>query len=302
VKKDKSSASIDRREFLKASLAVTAAGVAGLGVPRAAFAAESGPGALIDVNVNLGRWPLRRVRFDDMAGLAAMLRRQGVTQAWAGSFECLLHKDMAAANARLAAECRREGKGLLLPFGSVNPKLPEWEEDFRRCVEEHGMPGLKLFPNYHGYKLDDPDFTRLLGLATKHGLVVELALIMEDERMMHPLLRVPPTDPAPLAAAAKQTPGLRLVIVNGLRMLREKALVEIVGAGEISIEISMLDAVNGVGELFGSLPPGRVLFGSYAPLFYFESAALKLQESPLTDAQLRAVRYESARRLLRASA
>jgi hypothetical protein len=302
VRNEKPFAAIDRREFLKASLAATAAGLAGLGVPRVASPSETGQGGLIDVNVNLGRWPLRRLRFDDTAGLATMIRRQGVTRAWAGSFECLLHKDLAAANARLAEECRREGNGLLVPFGSVNPMLPEWEEDFRRCVEEHSMPGLRLYPNYHGYTLHDPVFARLLGMAAEKGLVVELALIMEDERMMHPLLRVPPTDPAPLVGVVKQTPGLRLVIVNGLRTLRDKALVDIVSAGDVSLEISMLDALNGVGDVLASLPPGRLLFGSHAPLFYFESAALKLQESPLTDAQLRAVRFESARRLLPDSA
>jgi uncharacterized protein len=302
VRNDKSPVTIDRREFLKASLATAAAGVAGLGAPGAAFAANPEPGNLIDVNVNLGRWPLRRLRYDDTAGLAAMLRRQGVTRAWAGSFECLLHKDMAGANARLAAECRREGKDLLLPFGSVNPKLPEWEEDFRRCVEEHRMPGLRLYPSYHGYKLDDPDFAKLLGMAAAKGLLVELALIMEDDRMMHPLLRIPVPDPAPLAGVIKQTLGLRLVIVNGLRTLRDKALADIANAGDVSVEIAMLDALNGVGDVLASLPPGRLLFGSHAPLFYFESAALKLQESPLTDAQLRAVRFESARRLLPDSA
>ena len=298
MKNERSSVAIDRREFLKASLAATAAGVAALGATRTAFASEPGPGGLIDVNVNLGRWPLRRVRFDDTAGLAAMLRRQGVTRAWAGSFECLLHKDLAGANTRLATDCRREGKGLLLPFGSVNPRLPDWEEDFRRCVEVHRMLGLRLYPNYHGYKLDDPDFARLLGMAAAKGLLVELALIMEDERMMHPLLRVPPTDPAPLAGVVKQTPGLRLVIVNGLRTLRDKALVDVVNSGNVAVEIAMLDAVNGVSDLVASLPPDRVLFGSYAPLFYFEAATLKIQECPLTVAQVQAIRSESAQRLL----
>ncbi len=302
MRNDKSPVTIDRREFLKASLATAAAGAAALGAPRSVFASETEPGSLIDVNVNLGRWPLRRLRFDDTAGLAAMLRRQGVTRAWAGSFECLLHKDMEGANVRLAAECRREGKDLLLPFGSVNPKLPDWEEDFRRCVDEHRMPGLRLYPNYHGYTLHDPVFGRLLELAAGKGLIVELALIMEDERMMHPLLRVPPTDPAPLAGVVKQIPGLRLVIVNGLRTLRDQALVDLVNAGDVSVEIAMLDALNGVGDVLLNLPPGRLLFGSHAPLFYFESAALKLQESPLTDAQLRAVRFESAQRLLPDSA
>jgi predicted TIM-barrel fold metal-dependent hydrolase len=299
VSNEKSLISLDRREFLKVAVTATAvAGIAGLGRPGTALASRPAADGLVDVNVNLGRWPLRRVRFDDTAGLASMLRKQGVTQAWAGSFECLLHKDMAGANARLAAECGQEGRGLLVPFGSVNPKLPDWEEDLRRCVEVHHMPGLRLYPNYHGYKLDDPVFARLLGMAAERGLLVELALIMEDERMMHPLLRVPPTDPAPLAGVLKQTPGLRLVLVNALRMLHDQALVDIVGAGNVTIEISMLDAVGGVGDLVAKLPAGRVLFGSYAPLFYFESAALKLQESPLTEDELRAVRFESARRLL----
>jgi len=298
VRHEETTITIDRREFLKASLAAAAAGAAGLGLPGAGRAAEPNPDALIDVNVNLGRWPLRRLRFDDTAGLAAMLRSQGVSQAWAGSFDGLLHKDIAGANARLAKECRREGGGLLLPFGSVNPKLPDWEEEFRRCAAEHRMRGLRLYPNYHGYKLDDPVFAKLLGLAAGKRLIVELAMIMEDERMMHPLLRVPPTDPAPLAAVVRKTPGLRLVIVNGLRTLRDKALVELVNAGDVSVEIGMLDALNGVGDLLAALPAGRVLFGSHAPLFYFEAAALKLQESPLAEAQLRAIRSESARRLL----
>jgi uncharacterized protein len=253
---------------------------------------------LIDVNVNLSRWPTRRLRGDEPGDLVAKLREHGVVEAWAGSFDGLLHKDLAAVNARLARECRAQTGVRLVPFGSVNPMLPDWEEDLRRCAEEHRMPGIRLHPNYHGYKLDHPAFARLLKLAAARGLVVALALVMEDERMMHPLLRVPPVDPEPLAALVAQTPGLRLVLLNALRTLRGDALVKLLRTGDVYVEVTMLEGVAGVANLLNQVAPERVLFGSHAPLFYFESALLKLQESPLSAPQLRAVRDENARRLL----
>jgi len=288
-----------RRAFLQTVLATAGfSQLQALAAPPFASRLSTTALALIDVNVNLSRWPLRRLRGDDTAALVAMLRRQGVVQAWAGSFDGLLHKDIASVNARLADECRRHGGGLLLPFGSINPKLPDWEEELRRCVEEHRMAGIRLHPNYHGYKLDDPDFARLLGLAAERRLLVQLAVVMEDERMMHPLLRLEPVDPAPLLGLIKQTPSVRLVLLNALRTLRGQPLADLIAAGEVYVEIALREGVGGVANLLAQVPAKRVLFGSHAPLFYFESALLKLNESPLSEEQLRAIRRDNAKRLL----
>jgi hypothetical protein len=265
---------------------------------RGGSAPAAAPTGLIDVNAYLSHWPLRRLGGDTTSDLVSRLRRHGVVQAWVGSLDGLLHRDLAAVNARLADECRRYGEGLLAPFGSVNPKLPDWQDDLRRCVQEHRMPGIRLQPNYHGYTLDDPDFAKLLRLAVERGLIVQLALIMEDERTMHPRLRVEPTNVTGLAGLLKQTPGIRIVLLNSQRFLRGRALADLLAAGEVYVEIAMLEGVGGVAGLLAQVPLNRVLFGSYAPLFYFESALLKLQESPLSDEQLGAIRCENARRLL----
>lgn len=257
---------------------------------------------IIDVNVSLSRWPFRRLTGDEPAALVAKLRKQNVAQAWAGSFDGLLHKDLSSVNARLAKDCRTfghpGGPGFLLPFGSINPKLPDWQEDLRRCQEEHKMPGIRLHPNYHGYKLDDPAFRELLKLAAARKLIVQLALCMEDERTQHPLMRVPPVDVTPLADLVRGEPQLRLVILNCYPTFRLETLQKLSSAGEVYFDFAMVERVGAVVRLADQVSFPRVLFGSNYPLYYFESALLKVQESGLTEAQAKAVFEENARRVI----
>ncbi len=252
---------------------------------------------LVDTNVSISRWPFRRLPCDETPKLVEKLRAGGVSAAWAGAFDGLLHKDTRSANGRLAAECRRDGGGILVPFGSINPMLSDWEEDLRQCAETHHMPGVRLHPNYHGYRLNAPVFARLMSLAAERELIVQIALHMEDERMMHPLMRVEPVDFAPLADLMLRWKGARVVLLNALNVLDIDQLTRLLLSGEIYVEIAMLERVGGLERLLTTVPPERILFGSHAPFFYFESAALKLRESAIGATQLAAIRYKNAERL-----
>lgn len=236
---------------------------------------------MIDVNVHLSQWPFRRVPDDDTPSLVQRLKAAGVTQAWAGTFDALLHRNLSAANARLADECARHGDGVLLPFGSVNPMLPDWREDLRRCAEVHRMRGIRLYPNYHGYKLDQSEFATLLDAAVERKLIVQMALKMEDERTQHPLVSVPAVDPAPLAEMVAAQPNLRLVVLNGLGLLRGEALTRLARSGQVWFDLAMLEGAAGIERVLPTLPVERLLFGSHAPFFLHEAAVLKLQESEL---------------------
>jgi len=290
---------IGRREFITAT---TCAVSASLVHPLAASAADARPAtaggaALIDTNVSLSRWPFRRLPLDDTRALVAKLRANGVTQAWAGSFDALLHKDIAAVNARLAGECARHGEGVLLPFGALNPMLPDWEEEGRRCSEEHRMRGIRLHPNYHGYKLGDPVFQKVLQIASERGLVIQIAVSMEDERTLHPLVNVPPADTAPLAALLQEFPRARVQLLNAFRTVRGAQLAALAKAGA-RFEIATLEGVAGIGRQLADFGTDRLCFGSGAPFFYLESALLKLKESPLNDSHLAALSSENARTFL----
>ncbi len=238
------------------------------------LAAGSRPGThaaagreLIDVHVYVSRWPTRRMRGDETPELVEILAQGAVSEAWAGSFEALMFKDIAAVNARLAEECERHGRGRLIPFGAVNPKLPAWEEELRRCQERYRMPGIRLHPNYHHYTLRDPDFVRLLEAAAERGLIVQIAAWMEDERRQIPLMRAP-------------------------------ALVPLARSDRVAFDFAMLDGMMELRNLIGAAGLDRVVFGSYSPMFYLESALLKVQEAALSGAEQEGVFRADARRWL----
>jgi hypothetical protein len=255
---------------------------------------------MIDVNVNLSRWPFRRLVGDEPADLAGGLRKRGVTHAWTGSFDGIFHKDISWANTRLAEDCRRYGAGLLVPFGSINPKLPDWQEDLRRCQEEHKMPGIRLHPNYHGYDLKDRAFLEVVHRAAARRMVVQLVLCMEDERTQPPLMRVAPVDLSPLPDVIQREPGARVVVLNSDHVHNLELLRKLLSSGDVYFDISMVEGVGGVARLGEKTSIQRVLFGSNYPLFYFESAMLKVRESGFADIERRAVLEENARGLLAA--
>ncbi len=253
---------------------------------------------MIDVNVNLSRWPFRRVPCDEPPRLVEKLRRGGVQQAWTGTLDGLFHRDVAAANARLADECRRYGPGLLVPFGCVNPMLPDWREDVRRCRHEHRMPGIRLHPNFHGYRLEDAAFADVVKEAARQGLIVQLALRMDDIRVQHPLIKVPDLDPAPLVKLLPTLPQVPLVILNSYRAAGPGPIRQLAVRSGVYFDCAMWDGVGSVAALVEAVSAERALFGSHLPLYPLESSLLKLRESELTAAQSDAVCRENARRLL----
>ncbi len=275
---------LSRRRFIEGTILLTA----GAALARRAEAkpadglAEADPAfrGVVDVSVSLSRWPFRRLPLDETRLLVAKLKGQGVTQAWAGSFDAVLHKNPGAANERLAEECRRY-RGFLVPFGAVNPLLSGWEEDLRRCQEQFKMPGVRVHPNYHGYRLADPAGERLVNACAERGLILQIAVMMEDERTQHPLARVPHVDVEPLAALLKARPGLRVILLNWARGVKPALAAQLARTGRVWLDISSVEGVGGLASLLESVPREQVLFGSHAPFYYFESAKLKLRESGL---------------------
>lgn len=307
---------ISRRTFVGTSLGTAAA----LSLPHNAPAktadnhsAQSGQAGsmpdIVDTNVNLFEWPFRKLKYGATRPLIEKLRKHRITQAWAGSYEALLSKDINGVNARLAQECRAHGEGILLPFGTVNLAWPDWEEDLRRCHEIHKMPGIRIYPIYQTFNLDHPDFSKLVKLATERKMIVQVVGDMEDSRHHHPILEVRDMNMAPVAEVAKQFPDARIQLVYWNHRVPRNLMARLVGETQVTFDTSRVEGAGELGRLIegnswaGSaspIPAERFLFGSHAPYFPVETNIIKLFESPLSLEQMRAIMNGNARKLLKA--
>lgn len=296
---------IDRRSFVKASLASAALPLAAATAQASEPATVNGP-EIIDTNVHLFEWPFRQLKYARTEALIGKLRKHRITKAWAGSFAAVLQKRLDLANRCLADECLAQGDGMLIPIGSVNPAWPDWEEDLKRCHERYQMPGLRLYPAYHGYALDHPEFVRLLAEAARRGLLVQIVLRMEDERLHHPAIIVSNVDVSPLPGVLKKLPEAKVQLINSAGPLLAKNVAALVKETQITFDIAATEGNGGVGRLIegtnpsyqGAIPVERLMFGSHAPYFPCESALMKLFESPLSLKQLEKLMHSNARRLI----
>jgi hypothetical protein len=290
-----------RRDLLRT--AVTAGAVSVLHSESAQSAEQPAQSAeqpaqplnIVDTNISLFHWPFRRLPLDELGAMLKKIRSLGIEEAWAGSFEGLLHRDIRGVNERLVEACKPHPE--LVPIGSINPELPGWEDDLERCIVQHRMPGIRLHPNYHGYRLADPRLSQLLKRTSSAGRFVQIAVAVEDTRTQHPMVQVPDVDLTPLPKLMRDNAGATVQLLNG--RLRGVLLEEIAKTPGIHFDTSRVDGTDGVRELLRAVPPGRVMFGTHSPFLIPESALIRTYESDLEKDELRLLLGASAQAVKR---
>lgn len=244
-------------------------------------------GPLVDTNVHLGVWPFRYLADSDPQKLTAKLKRLGFTQAWTSSFDGLLHRDIRAVNERLVAACQGNDGLALVPFGVLNPNLPDWEEDLRRCHEVHRMPGVRIYPSYHDYSLQAPFLQPLLNQIERRGLLLQLVVSLEDTRTQHPRMRTDDVDLSALPDLLTRFPALRVQLL-GCRPTGP-IFSRLANESRVRFDTARIEATDGIAGWVRRTSPERVLLGTHSPFLITVANLIKLYESDLNDQELRLV-------------
>lgn len=293
---------ITRRRFVQSAIATSAAyGFAPFARADESLAKTAGLESVVDTHVYVGDWPHKSLANTSPKDLAAKLQDSNVSQAWVGNFDGLFHKDVGGGNRRLAEVCQDHGKGVLVPFGTVNPTLPDWEEDVRRCHEDLRMPGIRLHPQYHGYTLDDPRFASLLQLAATSGLVVQLVAWMEDEKHRWLSPRQSEAELKPLRSVLAQVSNLKLVIANCRASIDTLGLREASPKNQYYYDFGRLNNTSELRKTATRRSADRFVFGSGAPLHDAARTRLILSNADLNADERTMIANRNATKLLDAA-
>jgi predicted TIM-barrel fold metal-dependent hydrolase len=82
--------------------------------------------------------------------------------------------------------------------------------------------------------------------------------------------------------------------------VKANVLTQLAATKQVWFDLATVEGVGGVANVLQQISAEQMVFGSHAPFFYFESALLKLRESPLTKGQCEMIKQANARRLTEA--
>ena len=258
---------------------------------------------IIDFFAGIGNWPFRKLKHGTAPQLINLLKRENIDRAVVYSIYSILAKDCMEGN-REVAEAAEEYPYSIIPFAVINPAFPGWKGDFETCLEKMGFKGLRLFPTYHGYNLEDSCFFELIDMDEKKQIPVVLTVRIEDERQHHWLVKVPPLDIKAAADAINSFPKVTFVLSGAKypELLSVKQLLQqnnnwyfdisrMQGRHDIPGTVEVI--VKAVDD-FGAK---RMLFGSNAPFQYIKSSLLKVQHASISESDKELILAGNALRL-----
>lgn len=255
---------------------------------------------MIDLNSSIGSWPFGPLP-SDINSLTKTLHQAGITHSHVGSLEGLLYLDVQQANLHCYETIKSSGDFFSM-FAVINPNFPGWQDDLDECCQcfaDH-LSGIRLFPNYHNYNLNDDCLLSLLKSISKidSPLPIQIVSQMVDLRTQHPTCRTSKVDLKFLPQLLKTFPKINFAVLNSANPFSEIDIDAIGNKANLFLDFAFLDRLDGINQLIDFVGIDQILLATNSPVTPPLSAVYKLQESGLSDQQIQQITVLNAQRFL----
>ncbi len=252
--------------------------------------------SLVDVNAFIGAYPWRRVPGTAPADLLAAMDRTGIDQAWVSHLPGVFWRDPMEGNGFLFDLARAEPRFSAVP--AIHPGLAGWR-DALRVARESGAPAVRCDPAFHALAPAGTEMHELARACGDAGMLLMMAVRLEDARQRHPRDTAPELSGADLRGLLRCDDRLRLLVTHA-----DRALIHEVHFGSTTTEASRVwwdiswlwgPPEEHLARLVHEIGTDRLVFGTGQPLRLPESGVARLELTDLDDVAVSAIGSGNAR-------
>lgn len=225
----------------------------------------------VDVNSLVGHWPFRKLYKNTFEDLKSAHEENSIDYGYVASLDSIFYNDPFEGDAELHNIIDGSKYKHVL---TINPLLPNFEYDLKRGIEKFDIRGVKVYPTYHDYNLDNRDFLRLCNMLKEYNLPLFLPLRMEDIRMNH-IIR-------PQNLALYDIQAFLVDHMDNTVVLLTAYSGELAGLKDLINESpnfffdtsGLKDGLFKIERLLGDFSAEKILYGSLYPLYAMKSTKL----------------------------
>ena len=251
---------------------------------------------LLDINAYTGHWPFKQLQYNTCSKLLERMDNFGVDVSVISNLNGIFYKNTQSANEELYDEINSDKRfrDRLIPFAIINPIYAGWRDDFKTCIDNLGMKGLRVFPQYHDYEIIDLSLIELVKMARDRGLPVTFDIRMVDSRQRS-WMDIPRFNPATdykvdvitkewslknIVPIIKSVPDAKFIIVNLANSIDlDEEEMELIKKADILFDTSgrSIRGDDSLGELIKRFGKDKFAFGSHAPVLDYLTGRLRIE-------------------------
>jgi predicted TIM-barrel fold metal-dependent hydrolase len=241
---------------------------------------------LIDINAYVGHWPFMQLKYNTCASLVKRMDKFGVELSVISNLNGIFYKNTRSANLELFEELKSLGRSRerFIPFGVINPIYAGWQHDLEECVKKFGMKGIRLYPKYHDYGINDPALIELVKRARDLGIAVSFAYRMVDSRQrswmdIDYVVYTPKPEWAlkDIFPVIREVPDARYMILNIANSMHlDEADAALFKKADVLMDTSGRTLTD-LGSLLKAQGKERFAFGTHSPILDYLTGMLRIE-------------------------